>query len=329
MSGEKTGDISSSVYAGHDQTDSPRRPSHGQRVFDEKDTDDTTVFYNKHKDNVRPLTPELESKVIRKNFWYLLIQTWWISFLIHLDKSTLSSASTMGIFKDVTMTKNEYNRLFILFYAGYLVALWPGAWISQRVGHKYFITGSLFLWALLLGVHPAIKTGRAMMAVRFLLGMVSLNNLKSNIGWIKCTDFFLQTESQIIPSTAVLHQAFFPPKRSPWVQLVWWAFGSMANVLLTMISYRLILDDNSGNLAGDLSSWKWLHIVCTMLTFIVFVPLVIFLPNSPLDAKWLSTEEKVHTIEIIRETHAGVSNSTFKWSQVRECFADFKSWLFM
>ncbi|KAG0157019.1 hypothetical protein PDIDSM_4202 [Penicillium digitatum] len=66
----------------------------------------------------------------------------------------------MGTFKDVHMSKNEYNDLFVLFYAGYLVALWPGAWISQRVGHKHFTTGSLFLWALLLGVHPAVKTDR-------------------------------------------------------------------------------------------------------------------------------------------------------------------------
>lgn len=47
--------------------------------------------------------------------------------MVHLDKSTLSQAGTMGIFKDVEMTQNEYNELFILFYAGYLVALWPGA----------------------------------------------------------------------------------------------------------------------------------------------------------------------------------------------------------
>ncbi|BCS23228.1 uncharacterized protein APUU_31453S [Aspergillus puulaauensis] len=288
----------------------PDDTSPNRHVVDEQDTDDTTIFYNKNKDNVRPLTPEIRRKVVRKNFWFLLIQTWWISFLIHLDKSTLSQASTMGLFKDTDLSKdgNEYNQLFTLFYAGYLIALWPGAWISQRVGHKYFITGSLFLWALLIGVHPAVTTGKQMMAVRFLLGM---------------------TESQIIPSTAILHQAFFPPKQSPWVQLLWWAFGSVANVMLTMISYKLILDDNAGVLVGGLSSWKWLHIICAILTFGVFVPLVIFLPNSPLDAKWLSTEEKVYTIEIIRETRAGITNSTFKWSQVRESFTDLKSWLFI
>lgn len=145
----------------------------GPVVISQEETDNTTYFYNTNKDNVRPLTPEIEGKLMRRNFWFLLGQTWWISFLIHLDRSSLSSASTMGIFKDINMTKNEYNLIFTLFYVGYLIALWPGAWISQRVGHKQFITASLFLWAVLIGVHPAVQTGKQLMAVRFLLGMVS------------------------------------------------------------------------------------------------------------------------------------------------------------
>lgn len=138
-----------------------------------------------------------------------------------------------------------------------------------------------------------------------------------------------QTESQIVPSATVLHQAFFPPKKSPWVQLLWWASGSLANVLLTMIAYKLILDDKTGTLVGGLRSWKWLHIICTVLTFAVVAVLIFTLPNTPVDAKWLSVEEKFHTIDIIRQTHSGISNSTFKWAQVKECFADPKSWLFM
>lgn len=132
-----------------------------------------------------------------------------------------------------------------------------------------------------------------------------------------------------MPSTTVLHQAFFPPKKSPWVQLLWWASGSLANVLLTMVAYRLIKDDNAGGLAGGISSWKWLHLICVVLTFAVAVPLIIWLPNTPVDAKWLSVEEKVHTIARIRDTHSGISNSSFKWAQVRECFEDPKSWMFM
>ncbi|KAJ6446971.1 allantoate permease [Purpureocillium lavendulum] len=259
-----------------------RRGSNRIKIVSKRDIDDTTLFYNTYKDSVKPIDEEDIKRLNRKNFWFLLCQTWWIAFLIHLDKSTLSQASTMGIFKDVQMSKNEYNDLFVVFYTGYLVALWPGALIAQRIGHKYFITISLLLWALLLGMHPLAKTGKQMIGLRFLLGM-----------------------------------------------LLWWASGSFANVLLTMVAYKLIEDDAHGTLIGGLKSWKWLHIICVILTFIVAAVLIAFLPNSPVDAKWLSTEEKIHTIDLIRETHSGISNSTFKWAQVKECFVDPKSWLFM
>ena len=96
-----------------------------------------------------------------------------------------------------------------------------------------------------------------------------------------------------------------------------------------MVAYKLIISDSTGVLVGGISSWKWLHIICVLITFAVFVPLVIYLPNSPVDAKWLTTEEKVHTIAMIRRERAGIANSAFKWDQVREAFTDVKSWLFM
>lgn len=142
-------------------------------IVKKQDVDDTAIFYNQNKVSVEHLSPREADNVTRKNFWFLLSQTWWIAFLIHLDKSTLSSASTMGIFEDVEMSKSQYNDLFVLFYTGYLVALWPGAALAQRVGHKYFIVGSLALWALLLAMHPLVKNGKQMMGLRFILGMVS------------------------------------------------------------------------------------------------------------------------------------------------------------
>lgn len=172
---EKGGDPKHTTTTTTKQDGPLRRDSAGIKLVTKKDVDDTTLFYNQYKDDAKPLDAAGLKRLNAKNFWFLLSQTWWVAFLIHLDKSTLSQASTMGIFEDVAMTKNEYNDLFVLFYTGYLIALWPGAIISQRVGHKYFITTSLGLWALLLGLHPLVKTGKQMMALRFLLGMVGQN----------------------------------------------------------------------------------------------------------------------------------------------------------
>ncbi|KAJ0272187.1 hypothetical protein COL940_010597 [Colletotrichum noveboracense] len=85
-----------------------------EHAVSKDEVDDTTLFYNLNKEKAGSFTAEMEGKLVRKNFWFLLGQTWWIAFLIHLDKSTLSQASTMGIFKDVDMTKKQYNDLFVL-----------------------------------------------------------------------------------------------------------------------------------------------------------------------------------------------------------------------
>lgn len=143
-------------------------------MVSQRDLDDTTVWYNKHKHlGEAPMTEKEISRLNRKNFWFLLCQTWWVAFLIHLDKSTLSTASTMGLKKDIPMSKEEYNLTFTLFYLGYLIALWPGAALAQRIGHKQLIVGSLVLWGFLLGMHMVIKNISQLLALRFLLGMVS------------------------------------------------------------------------------------------------------------------------------------------------------------
>lgn len=181
-----------------------------QHAVTKGEVDDTTVFYNLNKDKVGILAPEAEKRLVRKNFWFLLGQTWWIAFLIHLDKSTLSQASTMGIFKDVEMTKKQYNDLFVMFYTGYLIALWPGAWLSQRTGQKQFIVGSLLLWAFLLGMHPLAKTGKELMALRFILGMVcgllyifSLCELDL-LTFLKCSDRVPDRSEYHNPSPGIL-----------------------------------------------------------------------------------------------------------------------------
>lgn len=194
-----------------DEKRSGSRQTESHHAVTTQDIDDTTVFYNLNKDNVSPLTPEIEARIVRKNFWFLLAQTWWIAFAIHLDKSTLSQASTMGIFKDVSMTKSEYNDLFVVFYTGYLIALWPGAWLSQKIGQKHLITGSLFLWALLLGMHPLAQTGKQLIALRFLLGIVSHHQIHHHI-FADTTK--PQTESQIVPSTLSYIRPF-PPEEEP------------------------------------------------------------------------------------------------------------------
>lgn len=52
-----------------------------------------------------------------------------------------------------------------------------------------------------------------------------------------------------------------------------------------------------------------------------------FLPDSPIRCKFLTLEEKLWTIERLRENQTGIENKTVKPEQILECFMDPQTWL--
>lgn len=59
------------------------------------------------------------------------------------------------------------------------------------------------------------------------------------------------------------------------------------------------------------------------------VPVFFFLPSHITTARFLSDEQKFLALERIRLNNTGTQNTTFKWSQVKECFLDLKQWGFV
>ncbi|EZF91740.1 hypothetical protein H113_07235 [Trichophyton rubrum MR1459] len=53
----------------------------------------------------------------------------------------------------------------------------------------------------------------------------------------------------------------------------------------------------------------------------------IFLPNSPMDARFLTDEEKYHAVKRLAENKTGIVNKRWKWNQVTEAVLDPKTWI--
>ena len=68
-------------------------------------------------------------------------------------------------------------------------------------------------------------------------------------------------------------------------------------------------------LTSGLFSWQWLVIIIGTLTFITSVLFWFFFPSSPVNARFLTTEERVKVVLRVRENQAGVENKTFKGEQ--------------
>lgn len=69
-----------------------------------------------------------------------------------------------------------------------------------------------------------------------------------------------------------------------------------------------------------------MHFLLGGLAFIVGISVLIWLPDSPATAHFLTPREKLIALERVRDNQTGTRNRTFKWYQAREAFLDVKTW---
>jgi ACS family allantoate permease-like MFS transporter len=71
-----------------------------------------------------------------------------------------------------------------------------------------------------------------------------------------------------------------------------------------------------------IEGWKLVYIILGVLTVSIGILFFIFIPDTPGQARWLSTEDRSLAIERIRANQQGVINRSFRKDQVKEAFTD-------
>lgn len=66
---------------------------------------------------------------------------------------------------------------------------------------------------------------------------------------------------------------------------------------------------------------------CGLLTVVYSVIVFFTMPDSPMEAKFLSQREKVIAIERLRANQMGVISREWRWDHVRDTFLDIKTYL--
>lgn len=163
-----------------------------------------------------------------------------------------------------------------------------------------FISTSVIVWGILLMCIAACRSFASLMAVRFLLGCV---------------------ESCVNPAFMMLTAQWYTRDEQP-ERTGWWNLGLPAGQIFGgLIAYGL------GHIQyKDYHPWMWFFILFGALSVIWGVFLIYYLPDSPMEARWLSIEERAVAVERVRENKTGIINSVWKWYQFWECLRDPFTW---
>ncbi|KAJ9138184.1 Sucrose/H+ symporter, plant [Pleurostoma richardsiae] len=264
--------------------------------------DTTLELVEQYGSTVNELTPKKLRILKNKLYLHILVLLVIINLMLFIDKSTLSQASLLGILEDTGMGNSEYNNLNTIFYTGYIVGQIPGQLLIQRLPVRVYVSGSIFVWAVIVLLHCPANSYGGLIPLRFLLGV---------------------TESTMVPALEITMTMFFTPPELHQIQPLFWTSCVASPIPAGLLAYGLLFSKS------DVSPWKFFMIVTGGLTLLLSILSAFVYPSNPATAWFLTTEEKVHTIQRVHEaTRSSIEQKRFKKHQLYEALHDPISWLF-
>ncbi|KAI0676837.1 MFS general substrate transporter [Trametes maxima] len=215
----------------------------------------------------------------------------------YLDKTALSYASIMGF----PVTGQGYNLVALSFYIGFLIWVFPSMYIAQRLKLAKYLGVNIIAWGVVMMLHAVPRTFGPFFALRLLLGML---------------------ESCVAP-TLILIISMFYKKNEQGSRMAWfYMMNGVAGIFGGFLAYGISFVSNRG-----FAPFKIIYIMLGAMAVAVGVAVLLWMPDSPANAHFLSKEERVSAIERIRDGQCGTENKRLKKDQVIEALLDVRTWL--
>ncbi len=168
----------------------------------------------------------------------------------------------------------------------------------QRFPVGRFVSLTTIAWGVILLTTPACSSFAGMATNRFLLG------------------FF---EAAINPGFVLIMSLWYTTTEQPLRLEAYYCTNGIATMFGGLVGYAV------GNIRTGLSRWMYVFIIFGALSFIQGIISLLYLPDLPSTASFLTTKERAIAIERVSRNRQGVKNQHFKKYQAIQCAKDRKS----
>lgn len=215
-------------------------------------------------------------ETLSKARWYRLIPIAFVTYsLAYLDRANFGFGAASGMATDLRITPTMTSLLGSLFFLGYFFFQVPGAIYAENRSAKKLIFWSLILWGGLAVATGIVSNVNALIAIRFMLGVV---------------------ESAVMPSMLLFLSRWFTK-----------AERSRANTFLILGNPVTILWMSvlSGYLIKAVG-WRWMFILEGLPAIIWAFFWWRLVTDKPRDANWLTEAEKQAVENQLQQEQQGI-----------------------
>ncbi|KAI0810240.1 major facilitator superfamily domain-containing protein [Xylaria sp. FL0064] len=222
-------------------------------------------------------------------------------FFQQLDKSSLSYVSIFGIIEDANLTSQQYSWLGSILYFGQLAFQPLAAFLLVRLPTGKVIGTAIVLWGMTEALLAACTDFKSLIALRFLLGAF---------------------ESLIAPSCIAITQMWWRRSEQTLRTSYWNAMNGVTQIVGSLVTYGL-----GHIMSHQIYRYQVIFLFCGVLTFLYGITFLILMPDSPMEAKYLSEREQLIAVERLRANQMGVASRKWRWDHALETLLDLKTWL--
>ncbi|MBW9171561.1 MFS transporter [Clostridium estertheticum] len=236
----------------------------------------------------------LIQKKIPNARWLRIIPIVIVANLIQwIDKSVISFALPGGMMKDLGMSSATAGLLGTAFSIGYLFLQVPGGNLAAKGKSKKLLGSTMLGWTIILFLLGTATTSTQALTYRFLLGFC---------------------EGAIMPALVTIIANWFPNEERGRANAALLASASISQIVAGPMSSIILASHN----------WRFLFTFSAMLSVILLVIWMIFLVERPVDAKWLSEEERNYILTSLDE--GKINKKTNEKAPLLEVLKDKNIW---
>ena len=223
-----------------------------------------------------------------------------VSYMLQFfDKTTLGYTAILGLQADTGLTGTDYSWVTSIFYFGYLFASYPASLAFVKLPLGKFLAICILVWAIVLGCHGTAQNFSDLMALRFFLGVF---------------------ESTISPGFSLVTSLWYKPSEHASRHGFWFAGNTIASIFGGLLAYAI------SHIHSSIAAWRWLYIIFGIVTFFWGVVLFVFLPDSPLNARFLQPDRRTYAYYRPQQHTHSPKTKEWKKAQFVEALLDPKTW---
>lgn len=174
-------------------------------------------------------------------------------------------------------------------------------YLLQEVPPAKWLGANVILWGTAAAASAGVSNYRSLLAARIFLGMF---------------------EATIGPSLMLLSSQYYT-KHEQAPRFTFWYLGlGFAQIIGGLISFGFQHIHNP-----SFQGWRIMFLVLGLVTMLVGAVTLFFIPDTPMEARFLSQREKVALLNHVSVNQTGIRDKTFDWKEIIEAILDVQLWL--